>query len=109
MGRGVTGLYVPVLPPGATPETAAHLYADAGLHVLPVRPGSKHAGELLGKGWQHQTTTGHAAIEKWFRTAYPGAAVAHHPGASGAVALDVDTPENIPVTLRAAIEQCNPP
>ena len=109
----MNALHVPEIPPGTSPHRAAQLYAEAGLHVLPIAPGGKHAGSLLGYGWQLQTTTDLAVIDRWFGGGWfrdcPDPAVALHPGPSGAVAFDVDTPEKIPPVLRAAIDQLSPP
>lgn len=91
-------LYVPDVT-GMDTLTAALAYADAGWFVLPVRPDAKNPGSVLRKGWQHQTSRDPQQITAWFTgTSY---ALALHTGRSGAVAFDIDAPENTPDILRA--------
>lgn len=82
---------------------AAHAYAACGWFVLPVDPGSKHAGSVLGAGWPEKSSRDSRAIDGWFRRGGdPGLAL--HVGRSGAVAFDVDRPELLPEVLAAAVE-----
>lgn len=99
---------VPELPAGVHPLDAALVYAAHGWFPLPVDPGTKKPGSVVGMGWPDQSTREPAALRAWWRVR-PDAAVALHVGKSGAVAFDVDDPTVIPDVLRAAIEQAAPP
>lgn len=87
---------------------AALSYAAAGWFVLPVDPSTKHAGSLVGTGWNYQSSCDEATIRGWWLQ-WPTAALALHVGKSGAVALDVDKPDNMPPLLARANAECNPP
>jgi putative DNA primase/helicase len=104
----MTALTIPDLPPGCDTETAARLYAEAGWYVLPIDAQTKHAGSLVGKGWQLQSSRDPNVITAWWQR-WPAAGLALHVGRSGAVVFDVDHPEAVPAVLRAAIEACDPP
>lgn len=80
---------IPELPQGVSVPDAARLYAEAGWFVVPVDPGTKHPGSLLGKGWQLQSSRDASVIQAWWQR-WPEASLALHVGRSGAVCLDVD-------------------
>lgn len=86
---------------------AALAYAAAGWYVLPVRPESKHAGSVLGKGWQDKSSRDSQTIAAWFAGTSYGLAL--HVGRSGAVVFDVDDPQAIPRVLAEAIVESKPP
>lgn len=86
---------------------AALAYAGVGWYVLPIRLDTKHAGSVLGEGWPEKTSRDPETIRRWFTRSDVGLAL--HVGKSGAVAFDVDTPEDLPHVLRIAIRATNPP
>lgn len=86
---------------------AALAYAAAGWYVLPVDPGTKHPGSVVGKRWQEQSSRDREVIIGWF--AGSSHALALHVGRSGAVAFDVDDPASLPPTLALAIASESPP
>jgi hypothetical protein len=49
-------LIIPAIEADADNLTAALAYAAAGLYVLPVLCGTKDAGSVVGKRWQHQSS-----------------------------------------------------
>src|SRR5262249_20678366 len=94
-------LYIPELPADASCEEAAHALADAGWYVGPIKQGSKHAGSVLGDGWQHKTTRDHKSITAlWAGTDY---GVFLHAGRSGGLVIDMDHPEKCPDNALDAI------
>lgn len=93
-------LCIPDLEPEVSTLDAAWAYADAGWFVLPVARGSKHPGSVVGKGWHTQSTRDHQELAAWLIGTDHGLAL--HLGRSGAVALDVDTPEKLPEVMRRA-------
>lgn len=96
----MTGLSIPVLPPGCAIGQAAILYAECGWYVLPVDPAdAKNPGSRVGNGWQYQSSRDPAVIAAWWQL-WPGSNLALHTGRSGAVAFDADHPENMPAVLR---------
>lgn len=99
---------VPEIPDGTTVEKAALLYAEAGWYVVPVDPGTKHPGSLVGKGWQHQASRDPGVIAQWWQQ-WPAASLALNVGKSGAVAFDVDEPTLMPAPLLAAVQALWPP
>lgn len=71
--------------------SAAIKYANAGLYILPVKPGEKHPGSVVGKGWQEQSSRDIDQIVAWFAGTDYGIAI--HCGRSGLIVFDVDHPE----------------
>ena len=100
-------LVVPDVSPGHDTLAAALAYAAAGWYVGPVKADTKNPGSLLGKDWQRRTSRDPQVISAWFAGTDHG--VFLHAGRSGAVVLDVDTPDNLPAPIRQAIEQYRPP
>lgn len=90
-------LHIPEIPDDADVCAAALLYARAGWYVLPVRPGVKHAGSVLGSGWPEKTSRDPQQIVAWF--AGESYSLALHVGRSGAVAFDVDHVNALPREL----------
>jgi len=76
---------------------AALAYAAAGIYMLPVRRGTKDPGSVVGKGWQHKSSSDPKQIAAWFVGTDHG--VALHAGRSGLVVIDVDHPERLPDVL----------
>lgn len=68
---------------------AASAYAAAGWFVLPVAPGTKNPGSVVGSGWQSKSTRNPDEIASWWN-ANPAYGIALHVGRSGAVAFDLD-------------------
>lgn len=100
-------LHIPQIDPDAGTIAAALAYADAGWYVLPVDPGTKHAGSVLGKGWPAKTSRDPEQIVDWFMLT--DHALALHVGRSGAVAFDVDDPPTLPPALIEALGATQPP
>jgi len=87
---------------------AACAYARAGWYVGPVKPGTKHPGSILGRGWQSKTTRDPQIIaDTWME--HPDAGVFLHVGRSGGIVLDVDTPINLPDILTEALTETPAP
>lgn len=100
-------LHVPDVPEGADPIRGALLWAAAGWYVGPIDPKGKHAGSVLGTGWPSKTSRDPQVIADWFAgTDYQPFV---HCGRSGAVAFDLDTPDETTEPLRRAILECRPP
>jgi hypothetical protein len=68
---------------------AAHAYAVAGWYVLPVAPGSKNPGGVVGGDWCSQSSRDADQIAAWWAE-NPNYGIALHVGRSGAVAFDLD-------------------
>jgi hypothetical protein len=100
-------LSVPDIDPDGGVIAAALAYADAGWYVLPVDPGTKHAGSVLGKGWPAKSSRDPEQIVDWFML--EPHALALHVGRSGAVAFDVDDPAQLPPVLIEALGAAAPP
>jgi hypothetical protein len=86
--------------------TAALKYAQAGWYILPVKPGTKHPGSIVGDKWPSMSSQDPKVIAGWYAGTDNG--IALHCGRSGAVTFDVDDYDNIPDDIIAAIEttQC---
>lgn len=93
---GAPRLHVPELPAGTGLLEAALTYAAAGWFVCPVDPLTKNPGSRLGKGWQLATSREPSVISAWWQR-WPDASLALHVGRSGAVALDVDRGDMVPI------------
>ncbi|MGV9713983.1 bifunctional DNA primase/polymerase [Gordonia sp. NPDC003424] len=76
---------------GLIPVESALAYAEAGWFVLPVAPGSKNPGSVVGDDWQHKSTRDTEQIRKWW-SRNPDYGIALHPGRSGGVVFDFDKP-----------------
>lgn len=74
---------------GLSLRDAALAYAQAGWFVLPVAPGSKNPGSVVGGRWQDQSSRDPEQIEEWWEQ-NPNYGIALHVGRSGAVAFDLD-------------------
>jgi len=100
-------LSIPALEADTDTLAAAMAYAAAGWYVLPVDPGTKHPGSVLGKGWPAKSSRDVATLVAWF--AGSNAGVALHLGRSGAIAFDVDNPGSLPAVLLNAFDRDRPP
>lgn len=87
---------------GMDAMTAAFEYAKHSWYVLPIKPGTKHPGSILGKGWQSKTTRDPEIIADYWMT-HPDAGIALHVGRSGGIVIDVDTPTQLPDVLTTAL------
>ena len=103
----MTALHVPDVTPDDDPLTAALAYAKAGWYIVPIKPGSKHPGSILGFGWNDKSSREPEVIVDWLAGTNNG--IALHVGRSGALAFDVDTPDNLPQVLEQAIATHAPP
>jgi hypothetical protein len=90
------------LPDDVDTLTAALEYAAAGWYVLPVAridrvsPG-KNPGSVVGRRWHDKSSRDPKQLAAWFAATDHG--IALHCGRSGAVAVDVDDPDNVPEVL----------
>lgn len=99
-----TPLQVPnTVTPNSDVIAAALAYTTHGWWVLPVAPGSKNPGSIVGHSWHTKSVqTKHDVLELF--TGLPnGAGLALHAGKSGAIILDVDHPDQLPEWLADAI------
>ena len=80
---------------GMSHADAAEIYAKHGIHVVPIQPGTKNPGSLVGAGWPGLATDDLDTVRDWWRR-WPDAGIAIHVGGSGLVVIDVDGPELIP-------------
>ncbi len=86
-------LRIPAFKGNESAVEAALAYAEAGWYVLPVAPGMKHPGSVVGEHWDQKSSRDPAQIEAWFGTSNGSKrGIALDCGRSGAVVLDVDTP-----------------
>ncbi|WP_084866035.1 bifunctional DNA primase/polymerase [Prescottella equi] len=99
------GLRVPEGVNNMLPMDAALAYAEAGWFVLPVMPGTKNPGSVVGNGWPSQSTHDPNQIREWW-SENPDYGIALHSGRSGAVVFDLDTDElaALPRNLREALQ-----
>lgn len=103
----MTELSIPEITEDTDAISAGLKYAAAGWYVLPVSRATKHAGSVLGKGWPEKTSRDPEEIVSWFAgTDY---SLALHVGRSGAIAFDIDHPEQTPEILSKAIITTSPP
>lgn len=100
-------LHVPTVETDADPLAAALAYAKAGWYVLPIDAGTKKPASELGKDWGAKSSRDADQLAAWFAGTDYG--IGLHVGRSGAVAFDVDHPEQIPEPLQRAITECDPP
>jgi hypothetical protein len=87
--------------------TAAAIYANAGIYVLPVKPGTKHPGSRVGDRWQDKSTRDPEQLVAWF--AGSGDGIAFDLGRSGLIALDVDKTNLVPEWLWHTMIQSGAP
>lgn len=102
--------YSPYIPPIEKTDNsleAARKYISANLYILPVKPGTKNPGSVVGAGWPELSSTDPHQIEEWFADTDNG--IALHAGRSGLIIFDVDHLDAIPQIIIDAIEQYNPP
>jgi Bifunctional DNA primase/polymerase, N-terminal/AAA domain len=82
---------------------AALEYAKAGWYVVPLREGTKNPGSILGQNWPKLSSRDPEVIVSWFAGVKVGTGVALHMGRSGALAFDVDHPNNLPLEIKLAL------
>ncbi|MED5802861.1 bifunctional DNA primase/polymerase [Gordonia sp. Z-3] len=84
-------LFPPTVPDvgGLSLLDAALAYASAGWFVLPVEPGTKNPGSVVGAGWQRQSSRDPEQIRRWWDET-PDYGIALHVGRSGGVIFDLD-------------------
>ncbi len=90
-GRAATTSSLLALPDisGMTLSEAALTFALGGWYVLPVRPGSKRPGTVVGDDWPAKSSRDPDQIRRWWGQ-NPNYGIALHVGRSGAVAFDLD-------------------
>lgn len=98
----MTALHIPDTINTLDTLNAALAYAAAGWYVLPVNPGTKHPGSVVGKGWPSLSSRDPKQIAAWFAGSSHG--IALHAGRSGAVILDVDNLDHVPDEVMLVIE-----
>jgi hypothetical protein len=74
-----------------------------GVHVVPIKPGTKNPGSYLGNGWPARATDDAETVREWWRQ-WPDAGIATHVGGGGLLAVDIDLPENVPDWLWTVLE-----
>lgn len=74
---------------------AAEAYAKAGIHIVPIRLGTKNPGSYLGAGWPARASCDLDTVRDWWRR-WPDAGIAMHVGGSRLLVIDVDNPANVP-------------
>lgn len=86
-------------------EDAALAYAKAGWFILPVKPGTKNPGSVVGGDWQHKSSRDADRIREWW-AANEGYGIALHSGRSGAVVFDLDAEDlaYVPSDLREPLQ-----
>lgn len=77
---------------GMSIADAAEEYAKAGIHIVPIRIGTKNPGSYLGAGWPARATCDLDTVRDWWRR-WPDAGIAMHVGGSLLLVIDVDHPE----------------
>ena len=87
---------------GMDAMTAAFAYAKQGWYVVPVAPGTKHPGSIVGKNWTSKSARDPQIIADYWIT-HTDAGIALHVGRSGGIVLDVDTPTKLPDVLTDAL------
>ncbi|GAC61586.1 AAA family ATPase [Gordonia sihwensis] len=99
------GLRVPDVS-GLSLYKSALAYADAGWFVLPVAPGTKNPGSVVGGSWQTQSSRDTAQVAEWW-DANPDYGIALHVGRSGVVAFDLDSAAvaDLPIRLADGLRQ----
>ena len=90
--NGVSPVTIPSLANYPDPLEFKLALAAGGCYQLPVKPGTKNPGSILGKGWQFQSSRDPEQIRMWNRI-YPGAATGIHTGRSGLTVIDLDLDE----------------
>lgn len=80
---------------------AALEYAVHGWYVLPINAATKHPGSLVGTAWPEKSTRNESQIREMFK--FPNTAIALHVGRSGAIALDVDDPNQLSQFLQGLL------
>lgn len=100
-------LTVPDIAPEDDTLTAALAYASAGWYLLPVARGQKKPGSIVGNNWHTKSSRDPKTIAAWYAGTDHG--IALHVGRSGAVVLDVDTPDNLPAVILEALQVSPPP
>jgi Bifunctional DNA primase/polymerase, N-terminal len=88
---------------GLSNADAAQMYAKAGIHVIPIEPGTKNPGSYLGRGWPDRASDDPETVREWWRR-WPKAGIATHVGGGGLLVVDVDVPENVPEWLWTLLE-----
>jgi len=101
-------LQIPHIPPDCSVYDAALLYIEAGLFILPVSPGTKWPGSIVGKDWQAKSSRSVDQITAWFAGGRE-LGIALHCGRSGIAVFDVDNPSKSPATLSRSVNRAKPP
>ena len=91
---------------GLSLHKTALAYAGAGWFVLPVAPGSKNPGSIVGAGWTELSSCDPGQINEWWET-NADYGIALHVGRSGAVAFDLDnaTLDELPRDMADGLRQ----
>lgn len=100
-------LTVPEIPDDIDTLGAALRYANNGWYVIPVAHATKNPGSVVGGAWHTKSSRDPHVIASWFAGTNYG--IALHVGRSGALILDVDTPEHLTPLITDAINTTCPP
>ncbi len=82
---------------------AALAYSANGFYVIPVKAGTKNPGSYLGGAWNEKSSRDSEVITRWFSRGDLG--IALHMGKSNVLAVDVDSPSQVPLWLRGELLQ----
>lgn len=95
-------------------DTAAFVYADAGIPVVPFDPTRgkhKSCGNLMrgSQPWYRQVTTDKSQLAEWLDQFGRFRALATSPGEVGWLVIDVDKPTKFPIKWRGYLEDQSVP
>jgi hypothetical protein len=103
-------MQVPLIDASGSVYEAALQYAEAGFYVLPIKPGVKHPGSVVGEDWETQSSRDPQQLAEWFKGgAKAKRGIVIHVGRSGCVAFDVDEPDRLLDSIKQAITNEEPP
>ncbi|MCD2119112.1 MULTISPECIES: bifunctional DNA primase/polymerase [Rhodococcus] len=85
---------------------AALAYASTGWFVLPVMPGTKSPGSVVGGEWQCKSSRDPEEIAAWW-SKNPDYGIALHAGRSGAIVFDLDVDDfgDLPGEMREGLRK----
>jgi len=101
-------LSIPTFSGAETSLECAYAYQDCGWWIVPIKPGTKNPGSILGVGWQFLSSNQTSQADLWFEN-HPDRGIALHMGPSGGLAVDVDDPGKISDALGVALRISSSP
>lgn len=100
-------VFIPLFSGTENPYEAGMAYGEAGWYVVPIRPGSKNPGSVLGDDWPTKSSRDPKVLAEWFR--YSDYGIALHTGRSNCCVFDVDYPNHLTSLLDKEITGKSPP